>query len=164
MKKLFGIAVATAAVVVIVARPAAAAAPTVEHVGPIQWSGVTVDAGVLCNFPIEWSGTQEYTRTTFYENDGTTVSMRITQGVEQDSFSANGRSLVGDPYHFTFRSLFENGVRVALYEYGNVERVHLPDGGGVFVAAGETFVTSQDVFSVDFGTNGDRAAFCSALS
>jgi hypothetical protein len=143
---------------------AAAAPPTVEHIGPLQWTGITLDAGTLCEFPLAWSGTQEYTRTTFYESDGTTVAMRITTGVEQDTFSANGKTLVGDEYHFTFQSLFENGVRAAVYEYGNAERVPLP-GGGVFIITGHESVTGPNVFSVDSGNDGNNvAAFCAALS
>jgi len=143
---------------------ASAAPPTIEHVGPLQWTGVTIDAGMLCDFPISWDGTQEYTRTTFYENDGSTVAMRITTGTEQDTFSANGKTLVGDEYHFTFQAFFERGVRVALYEYGNAERVPLP-GGGVLIITGHEAVTGPNVFSVDSGNNGNNlAAFCAALS
>jgi hypothetical protein len=143
----------------------ATAAPlTVEHVGPLQWTGITLEAGALCEFPIAWSGTQEFTRRTFYESDGTTVAMRVTTGTEQDTFSANGKTLVGDEYHFTFQAFFENGVRVALYEYGNAERVLLADGG-VFIITGHESVTGPNVFSVDSGNDGNNvAAFCAALS
>ena len=157
------VAVMSVALVVLPGR-ATAAPPTIEHVGPLQWTGVTLDAGVLCDFPIAWDGTQEYTRTTFYENDGTTVAMRITMGTEQDTFSANGKTLVGDEYHFTFQAFFEDGVRVALYSYGNAERIPLP-GGGVFIITGHESVTGPNVFSVDSGNDGNNvAAFCAALS
>jgi hypothetical protein len=158
---------AVVAAVALIALPASAKAapPTVVHVGPFSFSGVTLDAGTLCDFPISFSGTQEYTQTTFYESDGTTVAMRITQGTEQDTFSANGKTLVGDEYHFTFRSLFENGTRVAVYEYGNTERVPLGDGSSVYIVAGETLVTGSVVLSVDNGNSGNNvAAFCAALS
>jgi hypothetical protein len=159
----FLVAVMSAALVVFPGS-ATAAPPTIEHVGPLEWTGVMLDAGVLCDFPIAWDGTQEYTRTTFYENDGTTVAMRISTGTEQDTFNANGKTLVGDEYHFTFRSVFEGGVRVALYEYGNAERVPLP-GGGVFIITGHESVTGPNVFSVDSGNDGNNvAAFCAALS
>lgn len=158
-------AVMSVALVVLPGR-ATAAQPTVEHLGPFQWTGITLDAGTLCDFQISWSGTQEYTRTTFYESDGTTVVMRITQGTEQDTFSANGKTLVGDPYHFTFQAFFENGERVALYEYGNVERVPLP-GGAVLISTGRVLVesTPANIFFVDEGNNANNiAAFCAALS
>jgi hypothetical protein len=152
---------------VLAALPASAKAapPTVVHGGPFSFSGITLDAGTLCDFPISWSGTQEYTQTTFYESDGTTVAMRITEGTEQDTFSANGKTLVGDEYHFTFREVFENGTRVATYAYGNAERVPLGDGASVYIVAGETLVRSSAIFSVDHGNSGNNvAAFCAALS
>jgi len=51
------------------------------------------------------------TATTFFDDDGVIVR-RITHGSELDTFSANGMTLVGDPYHFSFISQFENGVRI----------------------------------------------------
>ena len=70
-------------------------------------------------------------------------------GVEQDTFFANGKTLVGDPYHFQGSNEFENGVIVSATLVGVFERVHLPDGG-VFVVARAT----RAMFDV----------FCAALS
>jgi hypothetical protein len=157
--------VAVATVALIVSASATAAPPTTVHVGPDQFA-VALDAGALCEFPISWNGTQQSTTTTHYESDGTTVAMRITQGTEQDTFSANGKTLVGDEYHFTLRALFENGQRVARYEYGNVDRVPLA-GGAVFLSTGRVLVDSSpaNVFFVDEGNNANNiAAFCAALS
>lgn len=162
-------ALVSVALVVLPGR-AAAAPPTVV---PRATHGRThrtppVDNHARCRdalrLPISWSGTQEFTLTTFYETDGTTVAMRIAQGTEQDTFSANGKTLVGDPYHFTFQSVFENGVRVARYEYGNVERVPLPNGG-TFIVIGHESLPGLNLFTVDSGNDGNNvAAFCAALS
>jgi hypothetical protein len=101
-----------------------------------------------------------------YEADGTTVAKKITQGTEQDTFSAHGKTLVGDSYHFMFQALYENGERVALYANGNAERVPLPSGG-VFISTGRVLVTAtpSNIFFVDSGNNANNiAAFCAALS
>ena len=157
-------AVATTAVLVAPTGAAIASVPTAEHFSR-TWS-FTLDAGALCDFPIVWDGKQAWTTTTFYEADGTTKAMTISQGTEQDTFSANGKTLVGDEYHFTFQDLYENGERVALYADGNAERVPLP-GGAVFITTGRVLVTSTpaNIFFVDHGNNANNlAAFCAALS
>jgi hypothetical protein len=145
-------------------QAATAATPSIVHFGPNQWTGITLNAGTLCPFPVLFSGTQEGTMRTFYESDGTTIAMRVTDGTEQDTFSANGKTLVGDEYHFNFRSVFDNGVRVAYYSNGPAERVHLPDGG-VFIITGHDLITGSAVWAVDSGNSGNNlAAFCAALS
>ena len=149
----------------IAASTVTAAPPTAERFAR-SWASVTVNAGVLCDFPVLWDGTQEWTTTTFYENDGTTVAKTISEGTEQDTFHANGKTLVGDKYHFMFQDLYENGERVALYANGNAERVHLPSGD-VFITTGRVLVTSTpaSIFFVDSGNNANNlAAFCAALS
>jgi hypothetical protein len=125
-----------------------------------------LDAGTLCSFTIDVSYTQEGTLTQFFDNGGA-LSKRIAEGTEQDTFSANGKTLVGDPYHITTILEFENGVRVNYHEDGIAERVHLPDGG-IFIVAGRVDVLSSGggfVISVDSGNSGNNLeAFCGALS
>jgi hypothetical protein len=53
---------------------------------------------------------QTFTTTTFFDDNGV-MTQRITHGTEQDTFSANGTTLQGDPYWFTFVSDFVDGVR-----------------------------------------------------
>jgi hypothetical protein len=80
--------------------------------------------------------------TYFYDNDGV-LRKRISEGTEQDTFSANSKTLVSDRYHFTFVLEFdENGVRVAYHESGFAERLQLP-GGGVFIVAGRVDVLAE---------------------
>jgi hypothetical protein len=93
---------------------------------------------------------------------------RISEGTEQDTFSANGTTLVGDRYHFTFVLEFdEGGARVAYHENGIAERVQLP-GGGVFIVAGRVDVLAAGggfIVAVDSGNSGNNLdAFCAALS
>jgi hypothetical protein len=142
-------------------QSAAAVPPTTTH-HSVSGS-VTLAAGTVCSFPVVLDGVQDYTVTTFFDQEGN-VTQRLTSGTEQDTLSANGKTLVGDPYHFNFNSQFENGVRVSYTGTGIAEMVHLPDGS-LFIIAGRVDVTGAVVFSVDSGNSGNNvAAFCAALS
>lgn len=147
------------------ATTATASPPSTVHVGP-EAGIATIPAGMLCSFPIEDSYLQEYTSRNFYDSNGALVK-RVTQGAEQDNFSANGKTLASDTYTFRFISDFENDVRVATYSDGVAVRVPLPSGG-VFIVAGRVLLTKVPVFYMDFGNDGTAAgradAFCEALT
>ena len=125
-----------------------------------------LEAGTLCSFSIDVHFTLEGTITQFFDDDGALIK-RIAEGTEQDTFSANGKTLVGDRYHLTTILELENGVRLNYHEVGNVERVHLP-GGGVFIATGRVDLLSSGggfVVAVDSGNSGNNLdSFCAALS
>ncbi|MDQ3859599.1 MAG: hypothetical protein M3327_14345 [Actinomycetota bacterium] len=83
---------------------------------------------------------------------------------EQDTFSANGKSLTGTPYRYTLPALFDtSGNATHIYSSGLVSKVVLPDGT-LFVAAGRLdFTLHPDVtflISPDVGTSGNVEAFC----
>ena len=155
---------AVLAAAAVLVQSAAAAPPTrTTFAGGGDFS---LEAGALCSFSIDVHFTQEGTITFFFDDDGALIK-RIAEGTEQDTFSANGKTLVGDPYHLTTIQKLENGVRVNYHEVGNVERVHLPDGG-VFIATGRVDLLSSEgafVIAVDSGNSGNNLdAFCAALS
>jgi hypothetical protein len=142
-------------------QSAAAVPPTTTH--HTVSGSFTLPAGTVCSFPVVANDVQEYDVMTFYDGAGS-VTQRLTSGTEQDAFSANGNTLVGDPYHFNFNVQYENGVQVSYTGTAIAERVHLPDGG-VFIIAGRVDVTGAVVFSVDSGNSGNNvAAFCATLS
>jgi hypothetical protein len=158
-----GSVAAIIACAVVIVQSAAAVPPTQETA---SFSGTsTVPAEALCDFPIVVDATITRTRTTFFNSDGS-ISGRAVHGVEQDTFFANGRTLVGDPYHFQASNEFENGVIVSATLVGVFTRVHLPDGG-VFIVAGtlDIFQPGTGFFTVDKGNSGNNIdAFCAALS
>ena len=155
---------AALAIAAALVQTAAAAPPTRTDFA--SSSSFTLAAGTLCSFPVEFSATQEGTVTQFFDADGV-LSKRISTGTEQDTFSANGRTLVGDRYSFTFVSEYESGVRVTWYGTGVAERVKLPDGT-TFIVAGRSDVLAGGggiILSVDSGNSGNNLeAFCAALS
>ena len=160
MAVLLGLAALLAAAVF--AQSAGAVPPTSEDV---YFTGsATLAAGELCGFPIVLDAVEQGTTTTFYESGGALVK-RVGHIVEQDSFSANGKTLVGEPYPYEFITEFENGVRVSRYFQGVNERVKLPDGD-VFIIAGRVYFNQPGtILTVDSGNSGNNlAAFCDALS
>ena len=97
------------------------------------------------------------------------IAARQSHGPEQDTFSANGKTLVGDPYQVNVIRRFENGARAQVDAalHGVVERVPLP-GGGLYLVAGTIDLLGQGggaFFTVDRGNSGSGIdAFCAALS
>ena len=92
----------------------------------------------------------------------------FTHQVEQDTFTANGQTLVGDPFTAEFQLLFDSGGSVIhAYATGLFETIHLPDGS-LFVSAGRADFTQHPgvgfLLSPDMGNPGNLAGFCAALS
>jgi hypothetical protein len=139
-----------------VLTPTATATPPVMET--FSASGVSDDIG-LCSFPVQLSFSETVARTSFFDESGNLIRQHdlIT---EQDTFSANGKTLTSEPYTTSVERYFENGVVIGRQLTGVLERVLLP-GGGVFIIAGQA---SAFGFVVDHGTNGDVSAFCAALS
>ena len=130
-------------------------------------STVTLTAGQLCAFPIEVTGTSTRTFTTHFDADGS-MRFRHVRGEERDTFSANGKTLVGELYQFNIHREWENGVQVAAKDVGLFEKVKLPDGG-TFIVAGQLDLLANGpvnfIATVDHGNPGNKIdAFCAALS
>ena len=121
----------------------------------------------VCAFPVSVSFTQSGTETDFVDQSGTLTMVHL-HVVEQDVFSANGKTLTGLPYTFNVDVLFDSSGNVThVYASGVVSRVPLP-GGTVFFTAGRAdFVLHPGVdflIQPDRGAQGDVAGFCAALS
>ena len=151
------VALAIGLTTVAVFAASARAVPPVTTTQPISATNVELDG--LCSFPIDLSFTGTVTSTKFFDQDGN-LTKWISHFTEQDTFSANGKTLVSDPYRTNIQRDYEAGVFVALHVDGVFVRVHLPSGG-VFVVAGQNWHVG---YTIEHGTNGDVAAFCAALS
>ena len=150
---------------------AAAFAQTAAAVEPIREDFSSSDTVVLadvCSFPVTVEATNTGTETTFFDENGNVTRIQINT-VEQDVFSANGRTLVGLPYTFNIQVLFDpdTGEVTNVFASGVASRVPLP-GGDFFLTAGrldfaahpgEAFIIQPDV-----GAQGNLAGFCAALS
>ena len=144
------------------ASPAQAAQPVRETVANTSTALVTS----LCSFPVTVTFNSTAERQYFYDESGTLI--RIAEhAIEQDTYTANGRTLTGDPYPYNVQARFDGaGQLVQATASGLVSRVPLPDGS-VFRAAGRIdFVAHGFEFvpAPDWGTPVNTAAFCAALS
>jgi hypothetical protein len=121
----------------------------------------------LCEFPIDWEANVKATETDFYDITGALIRIHI-HATEQDTFSANGKSLVGIPFSFNLEMLFDNaGNMTNNYGTGVVEKIPLPDGS-LFISAGRVDFMAHPgavfLLSPDKGNPGNVAGFCAALA
>ena len=134
------------------------------------FEGVTFSGAVLndvCAFPVNISGTVSGFEIDYRDQSGALTRSFIHQ-VEQDTFTANGKTLVGDPFTTEFHILFDSGGSVIhTYGTGLYERIRLPDGS-LFISAGRADFTQHPgvgfLLSPDMGNPGNLAGFCAALS
>jgi hypothetical protein len=119
----------------------------------------------FCPFPVDITSSVQGHEVDFFDESGALVSA-ITHITEQDTFSANGKTLVGDPFRFNILWSFEGDDAVGIVALGVAEKVRLPDAK-LFLSAGVLDFLAQGVdFSLrtDPGRTGDIDAFCAALS
>jgi hypothetical protein len=149
----------------------AALAPTAAAAPPLREEFTFTDTTVLtdvCPFPVTVEFSLQGTQTLFFDESGNLVMIQI-HNVEQDVFTANGKTLVGLPYTFNVQVLFDpdTGEVTHVFASGVASRVPLP-GGDVFLTAGRVdFVAHPDatfLLQPDFGAQGNLAGFCAALS
>ena len=125
------------------------------------------DVTDVCQFPFHLSGDVHIDATDFYDHSGTLTKTKW-HVVEQDTFTANGKTLVGMPFTFNMEWTYDSeGNWTQFYSDGVAEKVPLPDGS-LFISAGRidwlTHPGVMYVISADKGNPGDVAAFCAALA
>ena len=129
-------------------------------------SGFSLTATGICSFPLEVTSSFRGHEVDFFDKSGALIRANV-HVVEQDTFSANGKTLVGEPFTFNiFFSFDENGEPTAVLARGVAEKIRLPNGK-LFLSAGVIDFLAQGVdFSVrtDHGRTGDIDALCAALS
>jgi hypothetical protein len=130
---------------------------------PFSFTTDPLVLGDICSFPVTVVSNLTGTETDFSNKSGA-LTMLLFYNVEQDTFSANGKSLTGVPFTFEVQVLFdENGDVTHVYASGLVETIRLPNGT-LFISAGRVdFVAhpgSIFLIAPDVGVTGDLAAFC----
>ena len=165
MKRRTTLLVLVAAVATAVFASAAAAAQPTKT----SFSGATSNSVLtgVCPFDVNVVSTASGTEIDFVDQGGNSTHSLIHQ-VEQDTFTANGKTLTGIPFTFNLDLLFDSSGNVThAFAEGVVEKIPLPDGT-LFVSAGRLdFVDHPGVFFVlspDAGNPGNVAGFCAALA
>jgi hypothetical protein len=158
------------ATVVGAALATAALAPTAAAVEPTREDFSFSDTDVLadvCPFPVTVEFTVTVTETVFIDSEGNVT--RVQQHfVEQDAFTATGKTLVGLPYTFNWQVLIdpETGEVTNIFGSGVFSRVPLP-GGDFFLTAGRADFIAHGgslLIQPDMGAQGNIAGFCAALA
>ena len=149
---------------VIFALTALADRPTRTPFTGLTFSSVLTD---VCAFPINVDSIISGTEIDYVDQTGALTRIYLHQ-VEQDTFTANGKTLVGTPFTFNTEVLFDSSGNVThIFGNGLVETIPLPDGS-LFISAGRLDFTQHPgvkfILSPDMGHTGDLAAFCAALS
>src|SRR5580765_6880722 len=127
---IIGLAAVLGAVVFV--STAAADKPVMSTFSNVHFSTVLSD---VCSFDVNVSGVVSGTEVDYVDKAGAVTRSEIHQ-VEQDTFSANGKTLTGMPFTTNFSLRFDsNGHLVSLVGTGVLEKVLLPDGS-LFVGAG----------------------------
>ncbi len=144
------------------AGAASAARPEKAHFeGVFDFTDTT-----LCDFPVELTVTYSIDDIAFFTKAGELRRVH-THVKEQDTFVANGTTLVGDTYTGNQVFLFSpTGELTAAHFTGLLEKVRLPDGS-IFMGAGRVDVLAADpgfIVAPDSGVAKNQDAFCAALS
>jgi hypothetical protein len=144
-------------------------ASTVRAKQPITFPFNTTGTNVWtdgCSFPVTYDLTSSGTGTVFLDENGLPerVHLHVT---EQDTFYANGRTVVGTPYTYNLEILLDDNLNdVRVIANGIAGKAQLPDGG-LFIASGKIDFTAQGVqfsFSPDHGTVQNLDGLCAALA
>jgi hypothetical protein len=138
---------------------AAADQPTVRHFDA-TFTAVLSE----CGFPVEVSSSAQLKETIFDQSGA--ISKLLFQGVGQDTFSANGKTLTGVPFHLNAMFVFDSSGNVERASgQGIVEMVRLPDGS-LFTTAGRVDFVARNfppfVLVPDVGATVNLAGFCAA--
>jgi hypothetical protein len=149
---------------VVFVSTAAADKPVKTEFSDVTFSSVL--SGV-CSFDINVDSVVSGTEIDYFDKAGNLIKAQVHQ-VEQDTFTANGKTLTGIPFTFNLDfSLDANGDVGSAVATGVAEKILLPDGS-LFVSAGWVdFVDHPDasfILSPDRGNPGNVAGFCAALA
>jgi hypothetical protein len=121
----------------------------------------------VCSFDVTLNSTVSGFAIFYYDSSGTLTRI-FAHATEKDTFSANGKTITGEPYTFNIEKIYDPaGNQTAEHSGGVVEKVVLP-GGTLFLSAGRTVIVGSPTVSFglspDRGNPGDIAAFCAALT
>ena len=89
----------------------------------------------VCAFDVNVDSVTSGTEIDYFDKAGNLIKAQVHQ-VEQDTFTANGKTLTGIPFTFNLDVRFDaNGDVVSAVATGLTEKIPLPDGS-LFVSAG----------------------------
>jgi hypothetical protein len=143
---------------------AAARPPERSEFSDVAFSSVLTG---VCPFDVNVDSVVSGFEIDYFDAAGNIVRAHIHQ-VEQDTFTANGKTLTGLPFTFNLDFRIDSeGNATSIVATGLVEKIPLPDGS-LFVSAGWLDFADHPgvtfLLSPDKGNPGNVAGFCAALS
>jgi hypothetical protein len=121
----------------------------------------------ICPFNVTASSDIAVTQILHFDESGNLIRI-FWHAVEQDTFSANGKTIVGEPYTFNIEGILDaEGNFIHIYASGIVSRLVLPNGTFFLSAGRGDFLNHPEqafLITPDVGRSGNIAAFCAALS
>lgn len=144
--------------------PGASAAAPVSNPFDIVVESEVVSA---CGFPVHVSANISGTEKLFFDKGGSLTRVLVHQ-VEQDVITANGITLVSEPYTYNIEVQFDAQGNVKdVIAKGIIAKIRLPQGP-LFLSAGLSFFSNHPgesfIFVADIGRSGDLNALCAALT
>jgi hypothetical protein len=137
---------------------------------PVKYQFTLNDPGILtdtCSFPVNIYPNTLVTAMDFFDKNGALIR---TEGfaVEQDMFTANGKTLYSVVYKYNGQFLYDSSGNFShVYVNGPAVKVPLPDGS-LFIAAGRSDFMAHPgasfILTPDKGNPGNIAGFCAALA
>ncbi|HET8707855.1 MAG TPA: hypothetical protein VFM46_16250, partial [Pseudomonadales bacterium] len=160
----FAIALVLALSAIGFSASAVLASPPVHYQWQATWYNTLTG---VCNFDVAVSSALNVSATDYFDNTGALIRSHWVT-VEQDTFTANGKTLVGLPFMPIAELLYDSTGQVThVYVTGVTEKIILPDGS-LFISAGRVDFMNHPggtfVLSPDQGNPGNVAGFCAALA
>lgn len=156
------VVIATVALISVLAGSAYGAKPVTETITNETQTVVLTD---VCAFPVTVEATATGRFRLHFDKAGNVTAIQV-QITEQDTFTAHGNTLVGEPYHAQSHLRIDAQGNIDEKLTGTIARVRLPDGS-MFRSAGQVRVTNEPpgfALVPQRGHSGDVAAFCAALA
>lgn len=123
----------------------------------------------ICPFDVTVHATISARYSLFFNSTGDYLVKIVELDTQQDVFTANGKTLVGEPYRYVGFTVFDAEENVTSQHFmGGLERVMLPDGTMFWSAGRFSFLDHPGnvgfTITPDNGHSGNVEAFCDALS
>lgn len=137
MSRRLALAAAMVAALLAVAAPTAHAAPPYHgYVAEFNPDGVSYPLESPCSFEIMAIPRGSVWWSVSFDEQGNPIREE-DHYLGQDTFTANGKSLTGDPYRVNLLLEWDSSGNLIRADYsGVIERITLPDGTRVFFSAG----------------------------
>jgi hypothetical protein len=156
--------------VVVSAVAMGAFAPAAAADRPVKSEFTFSDTGVIdegCAFPVAITATGGATETDFFDSGGALTRIEL-HATEQDTYSANGKSLVGAPFTYNVTVFLDSSGNItSALVNGVIAKVPLPDGG-LFISAGRVDLAARGfpmfILTPDVGATANLDRFCAALA